>query len=178
MTHAGAPPGSRIRQAAHSCLWRWNERSVGLTIIELLIVVMIMATLASFAVPLYANALVNARISKAMADIRVVEKEIFIFQISNNRLPKTLTEVGRANLRDPWNNSYEYLEISCDTSVKKCKPPKEARQDKFFKPLNWDFDLYSMGKDGQTTPKLDTKKGADDIVRAVNGGFVGLSADF
>jgi general secretion pathway protein G len=113
-----------------------------------------------------------------MADIRVVEKEIFIFQISNNRLPKNLTEVGRANLRDPWNNSYEYLEISCDTSLKKCKPPKGARQDKFFKPLNWDFDLYSMGKNGQTTPKLDTKKGADDIVRAVNGGFVGLSADF
>lgn len=178
MTHAGAPTSCRIRQAAHSCFWRWNERSVGLTVIELLIVVMIMATLASFAVPLYASALVNARIAKAIADIRIVEKEIFIFQVINNRLPKNLTEVGRANLRDPWNNSYEYLEISCDENWTKCKPPKGARQDKFFKPLNWDFDLYSRGKDGETTPKLDAKKGADDIVRAVNGGFVGLSADF
>ena len=157
---------------------RPNERSLGLTIIELLIVVMILATLATLGVPLYANALDNARVAKAMADIRIVEKEIFIFQVINNRLPSNLAEVGRANLRDPWGNAYEYLEISCDENWIKCNLPKGARQDKFFKPLNWDFDLYSMGRDGETTVKLDAKKGADDIVRAVNGGYVGLAADF
>ena len=160
------------------CLLRPDERSLGLTIIELLIAVMIMATLATLGIPLYASALDNARIAKAMADIRIVEKEIFIFQVTNNRLPSDLVEVGRANLRDPWGNAYEYLEISCDETWTKCKPPKGARQDKFFKPLNWDFDLYSRGRDGETTAKLDTKKGADDIVRAVNGGYVGLAADF
>jgi len=167
-----------IRHRGLLCLLRPNERSLGLTIIELLIVVMIMTTLATLGVPLYASALDNARIAKAMADIRVVEKEIFVFQVLNNRLPSNLAEVGRANLRDPWGNAYEYLEISCDENWVKCKPPKGARQDKFFKPLNWDFDLYSRGRDGETTAKLDTKKGADDIVRCVNGGYVGLAADF
>jgi general secretion pathway protein G len=143
-----------------------------------MIVVMILATLATLGIPLYANALDNARIAKAIADIRIMEKEIFIFQVTNNRLPKNLVELGRANLRDPWNNPYEYLEISCDENWVKCKPPKGARQDKLYKPLNWDFDLYSMGKDGKTAVKLDTKKGADDIVRCVNGGYVGLAADF
>jgi general secretion pathway protein G len=155
-----------------------NERSLGLTIVELLIVLLIMATLATLGLPLYANALDNARIAKAIADIRVVEKEILVFQLFNARLPNSLAEVGRANFRDPWKTPYEYLEISCDQTQKKCNPPKGARQDKFFKPLNWDFDLYSRGRDGETTPKLDTKKGADDIVRAVNGGYVGLSSEF
>src|SRR3970282_2892810 len=72
-----------IRQRGLLCLLRPNERSLGLTIIELLIVVMIMATLATLGVPLYASALDNARVAKAMADIRIVEKEIFIFQVLN-----------------------------------------------------------------------------------------------
>jgi len=167
-----------IRHRGLLCLLRPNERSLGLTIIELLIVVMIMATLATLGIPLYANALDNARIAKAIADIRIVEKEIFVFHLFNGRFPSNLTEVGRANLRDPWNNPYEYLEISCDETQKKCKAPKGHRKDGLFKPLNWDFDLYSKGKDGLTKEKLDSKEGADDIVRAVNGGYVGLAADF
>jgi general secretion pathway protein G len=178
MIEQSSPLGLGIRHRGLLCLLRPHERSLGLTIIELLIVVMIMATLATLGVPLYANALDNARTAKAVADIRVVEKEILVFQVLNSRLPASLAEVGRANLRDPWGNVYEYLEISCDETLTKCKPPKGARQDKFFKPLNWDFDLYSIGRDGETTPKLDTKKGADDIVRCVNGGYVGLAADF
>ena len=116
-----------IRHRGLLCLLRPNERSLGLTIIELLIVVMIMATLATLGVPLYASALDNARIAKAIADIRIVEKEIFVFHLFNGRFPSNLTEVGRANLRDPWNNPYEYLEISCDENWIKCKPPKGAR---------------------------------------------------
>ena len=158
--------------------WGRNERSLGLTIIELLIVVMIMATLSSLGVPLYANTLNNARVAKAIADIRVVEKEIFVFHLFNARFPKNLIEVGRGNLRDPWDNGYEYLEISCDESLKKCKAPKGARRDGLLKPLNRDFDLYSKGKDGQSKDKLDSKEGADDVVRAVNGGYVGLSSEF
>jgi len=178
MIKRSSPLRLGIRHRGLLCLLRPNERSLGLTIIELLIVVMIMATLATLGVPLYASALDNARIAKAIADIRIVEKEIFVFHLFNGRFPSNLTEVGRANLRDPWNNPYEYLEISCDENWIKCKPPKGAREDKFFKPLNWDFDLYSKGKDGLTKKKLDSKEGADDIVRCVNGGYVGLAADF
>ena len=44
-------------------------------------------------------------------------------------------------------------------------------------PLNTDFDLYSMGPDGQTQKQLTAAKARDDIVRAGNGGFIGKAED-
>jgi general secretion pathway protein G len=45
-------------------------------------------------------------------------------------------------------------------------------------PINSDFDLYSVGRDGQSAPALTAKVSQDDIVRANNGGFVGLASDY
>ena len=45
-------------------------------------------------------------------------------------------------------------------------------------PLNSDFDLYSMGPDGQTATPLTAKASRDDIVRANNGGFIGVASDY
>ena len=47
-----------------------------------------------------------------------------------------------------------------------------------FQPLNTDFDVYSMGADGESGQKLDDKVSLDDIIRATDGGFFGLSEDF
>ena len=58
MTHICPPLRPWLHQMVFR-VWERNERSLGLTIIELLIVVMIMATLATLGVPLYANALDN-----------------------------------------------------------------------------------------------------------------------
>ena len=44
-----------------------------------------------------------------------------------------------------------------------------ARKDKLYKPLNSTFDLYSVGKDGDTKPNLDAKVSQDDVVRALDG---------
>jgi general secretion pathway protein G len=53
----------------------------------------------------------------------------------------------------------------------------KCRWNKFEKPLNTDFDLYSMGKDGKTKPKTTDKDSFDDIIRANNGTFVGLASE-
>lgn len=53
-----------------------------------------------------------------------------------------------------------------------------ARKDRFLVPINSDFDIYSMGRDGQTVPPLTAKKSHDDILRASDGGFYGLAANF
>lgn len=169
------PWARKIRSSFHPIR---NQRSLGLTIIELLVVIAMIGTLAAIGTPLYATSLDKARIAKAIADIRTVEREIYLFHLFNGRFPKNLTEVERGNLLDPWTNPYQYLEINCDWTGGKCKPPKGHRKDQFFKPLNKDFDLYSNGKDGLTKEKLDSKEGSDDIVRAVNGGFVGLASEF
>ncbi len=57
-------------------------------------------------------------------------------------------------------------------------PPAHARKDRFLVPINTDFDLYSMGKDGESVPPLTAAKSRDDVVRAANGAFVGLASKF
>ena len=44
-------------------------------------------------------------------------------------------------------------------------------------PVNSDFDLYSMGKDGASASPFTAKSSQDDIVRAFNGGYYGKVAD-
>jgi general secretion pathway protein G len=156
-----------------SRVWGRDERSLGLTIIELLIVLMILATLASLGAPLYANTLNNARITKAVADIRILEKEILVFQLFNGTLPNNLTQIGRQSLLDPYGNPYQYLNIANAGGGK-----GQFRMDKNLVPVNSDFDLYSFGRDGQSVPPFTAKQSWDDIVRAANGGFVGLASEF
>jgi len=50
--------------------------------------------------------------------------------------------------------------------------------DKFMVPLNTDFDLYSVGPDGESAGPLSAKNSKDDVIRALNGGFVGLASNF
>jgi general secretion pathway protein G len=45
-------------------------------------------------------------------------------------------------------------------------------------PINSDFDLYSVGKDGQSQDPLTAPVSRDDIVRANNGRFVGLASTY
>jgi general secretion pathway protein G len=53
-----------------------------------------------------------------------------------------------------------------------------ARKDRFLVPINSDFDLYSMGKDGQSAGPLTAQKSHDDVIRANDGGFYGLASNF
>lgn len=53
-----------------------------------------------------------------------------------------------------------------------------ARKDRFLVPINSDFDIYSMGRDGQTVAPLTALKSHDDIIRASDGGFYGLATYF
>ncbi|MCP5251868.1 MAG: hypothetical protein H6939_09135 [Burkholderiales bacterium] len=45
-------------------------------------------------------------------------------------------------------------------------------------PINSDYDLYSMGKDGASVSPLTAKASRDDIIRANNGRFIGRAADY
>ncbi|MFV2061167.1 MAG: prepilin-type cleavage/methylation domain-containing protein, partial [Gammaproteobacteria bacterium] len=54
----------------------------------------------------------------------------------------------------------------------------KARKDLSMVPLNTDYDLYSRGKDGASTPPLSAPVSQDDVLRANNGGFIGLASKF
>jgi general secretion pathway protein G len=50
--------------------------------------------------------------------------------------------------------------------------------DKFGVPVNETFDLYSLGKDGSTSPAFSASAAQDDVVRAAEGGFIGAAKSF
>jgi general secretion pathway protein G len=149
-----------------------NEQGAGFTLIELMIVVAIIATLAAIAIPLYYRYIEEAKIAKACADIRVMEKEIIAFQGGGtDDLPDSLTDIDRDSLPDPWGNPYVYANHDNIT-------PGARRKYKSTVPLNTDFDLYSMGPNEITNAPITTEAGYDDIIRAGDGEYVGPASEY
>ncbi|MEE8106831.1 MAG: prepilin-type N-terminal cleavage/methylation domain-containing protein [Planctomycetota bacterium] len=54
----------------------------------------------------------------------------------------------------------------------------QARKDHFLVPLNSDYDLYSKGPDGKSSPPLTAEASRDDIIRANDGAYFGLASDY
>jgi general secretion pathway protein G len=148
------------------------RRSLGFTLVELMVVMAIISALAGIATPAYMTYLEKARIIRAIAEIRTLDKDIFAYKLGNDKLPGTLGDIGRGTLDDPWGNPYQYLNFANITGTGK------MRKDHFKVPLNTDYDLYSMGKDGQTAVPLTAAASHDDIIRANDGRFVGKASDY
>jgi hypothetical protein len=54
----------------------------------------------------------------------------------------------------------------------------QCRKDHNLHPINTDFDLYSMGPDGQSEAALTAKASRDDIIRASDGAFIGKASNY
>ena len=134
-------------------------------------VTVIMGLLAALAIPNYSRVTERARVARAIGDIRALGQEIMEYNLTNDAYPASLADVGRAALLDPWGNPYEYLVIAG-------KGKGGFRKDKFLVPINSDFDLYSMGPDGASAAPLNAAMSRDDIIRANDGGFVGVAEAF
>lgn len=149
--------------------------SCGWTIVELLISMAIVSTLAGIAMPVLGTYVEHARSAKAVSDIRTtLEAGINLYQIDNDSLPLSLNDINRGGILDPWGNTYKFLNFSA------AGPSWQdlARKTSFVVPLNSTFDLYSMGKDGKSVASLMSRSGQDDIIRANDGGYVGLASEY
>ena len=140
------------------------------TLLEILIVMAIMITLAAMGIPAMADALENAYVAHAIGDIRTLQTEITRYEVQLGKLPDVLQEVGITDLLDPWGNPYQYLNFD------NVQGQGQKRKDKFLVPLNSTYDLYSMGKDGQSSSPLTANASKDDIVRANDGAYIGLGS--
>ena len=144
----------------------------GFTFIELCIVIAIIATLSAIAIPNYLGYKYKAKIMVAITDIRMIEEQISLFvQENNGQLPNSLSNLTTIGaLKDPWGNPYKYLDTNGGTAPGKRKNMSEN-------PVNNDYDLYSMGKDGKSQQQFSAARSRDDIVRAYEGRYVGLVSE-
>lgn len=147
-------------------------RKAGWTLVELMLVVALIGVLAAIAMPMYANYRERINRSIAIQDIKIIQMLITDYANSSGAFPASLADVGNGGKLDPWGHAYQYVDL---TSV---QGHGKARKDHKLNPINSDFDLYSMGKDGVSKTQLTQKDSLDDIVRARDGAFVGLASDF
>lgn len=143
----------------------------GFTLIEMMIVIAILATLIGIAVPLFSAYIDKAKVSRAAVEIRSIEKHILMFGIEHGRFPNNLAEIGLGGFKDPYGNPYQYMPAPIGNHGPGIG---KMRKDRNLVPVNTDFDLYSMGKDGSSSTAFTARTSQDDIVRANNGQFVGL----
>ena len=151
---------------------RSRKRALGLTVIELMIGVAIVAVLVAVALPAYSDYRERQRIMQAISDLVVLNAVIKNYHFDVGSYPESLADVGAATRLDPWGKPYVYLNLQDPASK------GNARKNKNLVPINSDFDLYSVGKDGQTSPPLTSKYSRDDVVRANDGRYNGLAADY
>ncbi|HEY7204102.1 MAG TPA: prepilin-type N-terminal cleavage/methylation domain-containing protein [Methylomirabilota bacterium] len=163
----GLDAGATRSRRRSVCVLRCQR---GLTLIELAVVLGIIATLSTIAVLVYRNVTERTQYARAVADIATMSGEISTFASINLRFPNDLAEIGRASLLDPWGRPYEYTNLELD--------PGNARKDHALHPINTDFDLYSRGKDGDTAKPLTAVASRDDIIRANDGQYIGLAANY
>ncbi len=135
--------------------------------VELIVVAAILGVLATLAMPAYNKFIENVKITRAISEIRAIEKDILAKVIDTNALPNSLNDIGRGTLKDPWGNLYQYLNIANGGA------PREL-----FTELNTDFDLYSLGPDGLTEQVISAANSLDDILRASDGNWVGVAENF
>jgi general secretion pathway protein G len=159
-------------QSASRCPRRRQKYSSGFTVVELLIVMAIILTVASIAIPDLVSAIDLARVARAVSEIHTFEDAITDYDVINGQYPDTLADVGYGGYLDPWGNPYEYLNHAT------MKGNGKARKDRFLVPLNSDYDLYSVGKDGQSVSPITAKASQDDVIRASDGSYDGLASQF
>ena len=157
-----------------------------------MVVVAIIGILATIVGPIYSDYIDRVRTVQAVQDISAISKSIAVYAASNgNRYPDSLAEINMDGMLDPWGNPYQYLNLSKSKNENENENGNgkgkgkgqdvnvgKARKDHNLVPINSDYDLYSMGKDGASVSPLTAKASREDIIRANNGRFIGRAADY
>ena len=142
------------------------------SLVETLVVCALLSTLSALGAAVYVNALKTARVTRAIGDLHALDVDVRAFHLRTNRYPTTLNEARPIVPNDPWGRPYVYTDLSGKGGKGK------ARKDGKLNPINSDFDLYSIGEDGRTTTPLRAPQSKDDVIRARDGAFLGLAAEF
>jgi general secretion pathway protein G len=124
-------------RAAARALATVREPGRGMTLIEIMVVLVILGLIASAVAVNVIGSLGEAKVKQARTDLHTLENCLDLYKIDKNRYPTTeeglqaLVTAGKckAQLKDPWGNQYVYLQ------------PGQAHPDS--------YDVKSYGADGQ-----------------------------
>ena len=159
---------------------RSNRGESGFSLIELVIAVLIVGILATIAIPNYLRYLEKNKETTAISDINTIAGKLKEIMMENpDALPSGLATINFGHilpLLDPWGNPYQYMPLY--GHIGDHSYMNQARKDHNTHPINSDFDLYSMGPDGESNKPLTSQKSRDDIIRANDGAFVGKASTF
>jgi general secretion pathway protein G len=142
---------------------RKNLRDVAAVLAAALIV-------GSFAIPAFNGYVERSRVARAVSDIGTISLKLHRWQRDADTLPANLAEAGVAGI-DPWGRPYVYVRAADASRA-------QLRKDGELVPINSDFDLYSLGPDGVSALALPAAPSRDDVVRAANGSYIGLAANY
>jgi general secretion pathway protein G len=150
----------------------------GFSLVELLAALAAAGILASAGVSLYSGQSERVRVNEAVAEISRIQLAIAVFESDAGNiaagLPGALSEldIDPSLLTDPWGRPYQYLRLDSAAAA------ATARTDGNDRPLNRDYDLFSLGRNGASEPSIADSLAADDIVRGAGGGYVGKAAEY
>ena len=143
----------------------------GFTLIEVMLVILLLGILTAVAAPFYKGYRERVRVFQAVTDVQAMAAAASNYWNDNRAYPSSLADIGCAERLDPWGRHYVYYNVDVNGKG-------GARKDHALNPLNTDFDLYSVGADGVSQPQITQKDSLDDIIRASNGGYVGIASGF
>lgn len=123
---------------------RWRRRERGVTLIELMVVLVIIGLIAAFAVPQVLNVLDDARQDAARIQIKQLSGALDFYRLDVGSYPAD--DGLNALVEEPpsverWNGPYIQ---SAESLIDPWGRPYEYR----YPGDNGDFDLYSLGADG------------------------------
>jgi general secretion pathway protein G len=140
--------------------------------LDVFLAVAIAAVLACIAIPSYQSYVQRTNVTVATRDIMNISQVIGRYYTVHSMVPPDLATIGFDTQLDPWGHAYVYQSFDGLTGKGK------MRKDKNLNPLNTQYDLYSMGADGQSKMPITAPESQDDIILAFDGNYIGLASNF